>query len=60
MIVTQKFGLKKICNMTAVSDAERKQYCLIHKKRIAEYDIENTVKQLDGIYQSLMEKNPLS
>lgn len=47
---------EKICNMTAVSDAERKKYFLTHKEQIAEYDIDNTVKQLDGIYQSLMEK----
>lgn len=47
---------EKICKMTTVGDAERKKYYLTHKEQIAEYDIENTVKQLDGIYQSLMEK----
>lgn len=47
---------EKICNMKAVSDAEREKYCLIHKEQIAGYDIENTVKQLDRIYRSLIEK----
>lgn len=51
-----KVWAEKICNMKAVSDTEREKYCLIHKEQIAGYDIENTVKQLDRIYRSLMEK----
>lgn len=47
---------KKICEMVAMNDYERYNYYLIHKSQIGKFDINNTVEQLDKIYQSLMAK----
>lgn len=47
---------QKIGSIDIVNESERENYYMVHRKQIAEYDIENTAKQLDRIYESLTEK----
>lgn len=47
---------KRILDVNKVKETDRREYYKVYKKNIAEYDIKNTVKQLERIYVSLMEK----
>lgn len=47
---------KRILGSNIPQETDRQEYYEVHKCQIAEYDIENTVKQLEKIYTELMEK----
>lgn len=47
---------KRILDIGVTEEAGRQEYYRDHKEQIREYDIENTVKQLERIYMELREK----